>query len=493
MPKYLADIDLNKNQLSNARIQNLATSPSTPVVGQVYFDTVAACIMVCTVGGGSPTWVKAGALSALDLLTIINAGATILDFDNLPTGTGSTQVAIGNHVHDTIYLKRIADLTVTKTPAEMVTLAVDGYPYITHVNGSGYPAALGTILGFASSENTYLNSWQKWIGISGSEQIRWSTAAATWGAWQKVWDASNMGTGSGLDADKLDGNEAAAFSLSGHTHSAATPAAHNLVDLTGHPVSGLTTGHVLKASGAAAYGFAALANTDISGLGSAATKNTGTASGDIPLLTTGGLLPASMMPALAINDYTVVANLAGRLALTAQRGDMCYQTDTALTYVLATDTPGTDGDWKSVTATGVVTSVCGDVGAVTLNSADVGLGNVTNESKATMFTNPTFTGTVTGVTPAAANNTTLVATTAWCTTEYGARTKKYAVDMGNGALTSFTITHSLNNLDVMVMVKDNASPYALVYPDIEVATVNTVTVKFTIAPTSNQYRCVVIG
>jgi hypothetical protein len=31
-------------------------------------------------------------------------------------------------------------------------------------------------------------------------------------------------------------------------------------------------------------------------------------------------------------------------------------------------------------------------------AADVGLGNVTNESKATMFTSPTFTGTVSGVT-----------------------------------------------------------------------------------------------
>lgn len=35
---------------------------------------------------------------------------------------------------------------------------------------------------------------------------------------------------------------------------------------------------------------------------------------------------------------------------------------------------------------------------VTLTATDVGLGNVTNESKATMFTNPTFTGTVSGVT-----------------------------------------------------------------------------------------------
>ena len=35
--------------------------------------------------------------------------------------------------------------------------------------------------------------------------------------------------------------------------------------------------------------------------------------------------------------------------------------------------------------------------ALSLTASDVGLGNVTNESKATMFTNPTFTGTVVGV------------------------------------------------------------------------------------------------
>lgn len=37
---------------------------------------------------------------------------------------------------------------------------------------------------------------------------------------------------------------------------------------------------------------------------------------------------------------------------------------------------------------------------VTVNAGTVGLGNVTNESKATMFTNPAFTGTPTGITAA---------------------------------------------------------------------------------------------
>lgn len=43
-----------------------------------------------------------------------------------------------------------------------------------------------------------------------------------------------------------------------------------------------------------------------------------------------------------------------------------------------------------------VISVAGKTGAVSLAKSDVGLENVTNESKATMFTNPTFTGTATG-------------------------------------------------------------------------------------------------
>lgn len=173
-------------------------------------------------------------------------------------------------------------------------------------------------------------------------------------------------------------------------------------------------GRITSATNLTANDIPNLTLAKITDAGTAASKNVGTSAGNVPVLDAGGKLDSSILPAIAISDTFVVASQAAMLALTAEVGDIAIRTDLNKSFILKNAGVSTLANWQELLSpTSAVQSVAGKTGAVTLTSSDVGLGNVSNESKATMFANPTFTGTVTAPTLSTSDNTTKVATTAF--------------------------------------------------------------------------------
>ena len=73
------------------------------------------------------------------------------------------------------------------------------------------------------------------------------------------------------------------------------------------------------------------------------------------------------------------------------------------------------------------------------------------------------------------------------------RAKRYPANVGDGSQTQFTVTHNLGTRDVVVMVRRNAGAFDAVLCDIEMTTINTCTVRFAVAPSTDQFRVIVLA
>lgn len=64
----------------------------------------------------------------------------------------------------------------------------------------------------------------------------------------------------------------------------------------------------------------------------------------------------------------------------------------------------------------------------------------------------------------------------------------YKASVGDGSTTDIVVTHSLGTRDVSVEVWRNSTPWETVLVEVDRNSTSQVTLKFTTAPTSNQYR-----
>jgi hypothetical protein len=71
--------------------------------------------------------------------------------------------------------------------------------------------------------------------------------------------------------------------------------------------------------------------------------------------------------------------------------------------------------------------------------------------------------------------------------------EKYHTTVGDGVSKSYVITHNLFTQNIVIEIHRTASPYDNVDTYYEATDMNTATVYFTTAPTTNQYTVSVFG
>ena len=90
--KFLTNLDLNKNELQNAILQPLATAPSNPVLGQIYYNSVDK--LVYSYDG--TTWKAVGAVLS------VNGKAGVVTMTQDDVGNGVTYKQTHNDLTDAL-------------------------------------------------------------------------------------------------------------------------------------------------------------------------------------------------------------------------------------------------------------------------------------------------------------------------------------------------------------------------------------------------------
>lgn len=177
-----------------------------------------------------------------------------------------------------------------------------------------------------------------------------------------------------------------AISFDGSQNVAFTTVLATIAGLTAGDYTKVTVdkkGRVIAGKTLDAADIPTISKDKVSGLGTAATLNTGTAAGNVVAVGSDGKISSDLLPALAITDTFVVNSEAAMLALSVQIGDVAIRTDLSKSFILKA-TPATQlANWQEMlTPASPVQSVNGKTGAVTLTASNVGAEPVLNNKSA---------------------------------------------------------------------------------------------------------------
>ncbi len=489
--KFVSSINLNKNELQNAVIHNLATAPAAPNQGQIYYNTTGGDQSIYFWNGTS--WVDVGG----DIRSVTaGAGLTSSGTDRDITLNVGAGVGIQVNVDD-VQLKHLGLEDLTDPNADRIFFWDDsaGASKFLEVSTASGINITTTTLALASIPNASLTNssvtYTAGAGLTGGGTVALGASATL-----------NIGAGTGITVNADDVQLKNAGALTNNTVSKWDSTNGQFINsLMTDDGSTVTIGGNLDVNGTTTtidsiivsigdnmmqYANANVANSvDIGFYGNYVNSGTKYASFFYDASASSVGEAVFSLGFTATEPTSTVASLTvGRLVANVT-GDLTGNASTA-TALQTARTISITGD---ATWTTTFDGTANVTGALTLANTAVTAGSYGLAGSV-----PQITFDAKGRATAAAN--VAIAITASQVTDFTAAVQAIidgsgaSASVGDGTNTAYTITHSLNSRDVIVQLYDNAT-YDTIYTDVVRATVNTVVVTFATAPSSNAYRVVI--
>ena len=526
--KYVVSIDLNKNELLNARIQNLSSAPSSPVAGQIYYNTSTNVLYFYNGSEWTPTSgsteviqdvIGSSVLGGVGLTATYAdvAGTTTIDLDN-------TAVTAGDYGSSTAIPTFTVDAQGRLTAAGEQTISTD--LSLSSDSGTGTISLLSETLTVSGGEGIDTSISGNTITIAAEDATSSNKGIASFDSTdftvasgnvtlnqERVEDiaAELINAGTGIDIDYNDSAGTLTINIdstvatledaqllknktlgAGTTLGSALDANNVKITNLADPVDDQDAANKRYVDTVAAEGLHVQEGVDAATTGTLATISGGTitynngTSGVGATLTTTGTFAEIDDVTLANGSRILVKDQADQ----EHNGIYVKTSDTVLTRdpLFDSDEDIEGGDFVFVVE-GTVNAGTGWVQTNTVNI--IGTDEVIWNQFSGAGTYVAGNGlTLTGTTFDVVAGTGIVANTNDVAINTSVVARKYTTQIGDGSATSYVVNHGLSNQWATVQIYEGT---AQVEADVTLTDANNVTVAFAVAPTSNQFRVVVVA